>query len=128
MILGSALDDVPERYRDPERAAQLVSVVADATHPDGIVVVPAGEREVQRRVREAGRRVSVFAVEGGAPPVLDGLKAHEVATARHGRVVVERDECSEDAGPLLPTPSAAAQLAALLALRAVAGSRSTPSQ
>ncbi len=63
VILSAAVPGVPSRYADPEMAARLLSVVADAVPAGGCVVVPTAEREVQARVRDAGRRVVPF--EGG---------------------------------------------------------------
>ncbi|MDQ3607092.1 MAG: hypothetical protein M3418_13015, partial [Gemmatimonadota bacterium] len=52
IILDAEPTDVPERYRDPERARQLVSVVADTVPRGGIGIVPAHEWEIQGRVRD----------------------------------------------------------------------------
>lgn len=61
VILDTMLTDVPERYRDVERAARLVSVVADAVpRPHGIVVCPANAHHVHDIVRDAGRHVVKF--------------------------------------------------------------------
>ncbi|MDQ3555494.1 MAG: hypothetical protein M3409_01780 [Gemmatimonadota bacterium] len=116
VILGSALADVPERYQDPERAAQLVSVVADALDPEGTVVVPAGEWEVQRRVRDGGRRVAVFST-AVAVAEHDAELASEVAVVRDGRIAFGRDGSVEDGRALRFDASPAVQVAAALALR-----------
>src|SRR5690606_23545550 len=60
VILDAELVDVPPRYREADRARQLVSVVADAVRGDGVVVVPAKEWEIQGMVRDARCRVAVF--------------------------------------------------------------------
>src|SRR4029434_421735 len=51
IVLDDQPTDVPDRYRDPERAARLVSVVADAVEDGGFVVEPckAGVVHVHRR-------------------------------------------------------------------------------
>jgi cyanophycin synthetase len=54
IVVDDAPTDVPERYRDPARAARLLSVVADAVVDDGIVVAPATAGDVQDRMRDAG--------------------------------------------------------------------------
>jgi cyanophycin synthetase len=119
VILGSGLLDVPERYRDPERAAQLVSVVADGTDLDGVVVVPAGEGEVRERVRDAGRRVSVFTT-GAEVDERDARAAYEVAAVREGRIAFGQGDSAEDGGALRPHVPPAVQLAAALTLRSLA--------
>ena len=63
IVLDDQPNDVPERYRDPERAARLVSVVADAVGEDGFVVAPAKAWDVQDRARDVGCRVAVFAAD-----------------------------------------------------------------
>lgn len=68
VVLDAAPRDVPERYRDPEMARRLVSVLADAVPPAGIVVLPAGERELREMVLRAERRVAVFAADGDVLP------------------------------------------------------------
>lgn len=60
VILDTAPTDVPDRYRDPERAAQLVAVVADAVPRHGIVVCPADAHYVHDLIRDAGRRLIKF--------------------------------------------------------------------
>lgn len=61
VVLDAAPVDVPPRYRDPERAARLVSVVADAVPPNGVVICPADAYLVHDIVRDAGRHVRTFA-------------------------------------------------------------------
>jgi len=60
VILDATPTDVVERYRDPERAAQLVSVVADAVERGGWVVCPSDAHYVHDWVRDGGRRVARF--------------------------------------------------------------------
>jgi cyanophycin synthetase len=124
VVVDAELRDVPERYREPESARRLLSVVADAVPRDGLVVVPARERELQALVREAGRRVGVFTAEAEVPRQESRL-AHAVASVRDGRIVLERGGETIDAGARTPDASAAAQAAAALALL---GLERTPTQ
>jgi hypothetical protein len=118
VILDAEPADVPERYRDPEMARKLVSVMADAVPPEGVVVVPAGEWDVQDRVLDAGRRVAVFS-PGAAVSARDERVAHALATVRQGRIVLECCGASADAGPLRPDAPPGPQLAAALAALAL---------
>ena len=108
--------DVPERYRDPERAQRLVAVVADGVRRDGIIVVPAKEWEVQELARDAGCRVAIFSTR-------DDITRRDKKVARAaawvdagGRIRIEYlDECV-DAGPVDPGVPASAQVAAAMAI------------
>jgi hypothetical protein len=114
VVLDAALDAVPPRYAEADRAAQLVSVVADAVPRGGTVVVPAAEREVQVRIRQAGRVPAVFSVDGHA-----GEEGHPppraAARVRGGRIAIEADGGARDAGRLDPHAAPEPQLAAALA-------------
>jgi hypothetical protein len=118
VILDAQVTDVPERYRDEERAERLVSVVADAVPRDGIVVVPAREWEVQAMARDARCRVAVFATDDDVSR-RDTRLAHAVAFVREGRIVLEC--CGEvaDGGEVRAEVPADAQVAAALALFAL---------
>jgi len=118
VILGTELDDVPERYQDPEMAQRLVSVVADAVPRGGIVVCPAKEWEVQDLARDAGCRVAVFSTRDDVTG-RDARVAHAVAQVRDGRIVVELAGVTHQDGELEGDASVAAQVAAALALRAL---------
>jgi cyanophycin synthetase len=115
IILDTMPLDVPRRYREPGRARVLVSVLADAVPPDGVVVVPAREWDVQRRVRDAGCRVAVFAT-GDEVTVDDTHLAHAVARVRNGRIVLEGQGVVADGGELRRDAHPAAQVAAALAV------------
>ena len=115
IILDAEPQDVPERYRDPELAGRLVSVVADAVPRDGIVVVPAREWEVQDMVRDAGCRVAVFTTGDRVTPD-DAKVAHAVATVQEGRISFECCGERSDGGALRPDAPADAQVAAALAV------------
>ena len=114
VVLDAAPVDVPERYRDPELARRLVSVVADAVPRGGIVVCPAGEWAVQDLALENGCRVAVFSADGEVGG-RDARVAHAVAELRWGRIVLEIGGISRDAGEITGDASPAAQVAAALA-------------
>jgi cyanophycin synthetase len=114
IILDAEPVDVPERYRDPERARTLVSVLADATRRDGVVIAPAREWEVQDYARDAGSRVAIFSADG-AVTAKDQKVASAVATAGGGRIIVETGGDPHDAGALADDLPVAPQLAAALA-------------
>ena len=63
VILDATLTDVPERYRDPERAARLVAVMADAVPTHGYVVCPSDAYYVHDLVRNAERQIVPFTQE-----------------------------------------------------------------
>jgi cyanophycin synthetase len=120
VVLDAEPDDVPERYRDPELARRLVSVVADAVPENGIVVCPAKEWEVQELAREAGCRVAVFSAADDVTAA-DAKLASAVAQLRGGRIVLEVGGTTEDGGELAGHATPAAQVAAALAARALRG-------
>lgn len=114
VILDAEPTDVPERYREPDRAQRLVSVVADAVPRDGIVIVPATEWEVQDLVRDAGCRVAVFHADGEVTPA-DAHVAHAAAFVRGGRMLIECGGVLHEAGALDDERPPAVQLAVALA-------------
>lgn len=118
VILDADVRDVPDRYRQEGRDAQLVSVLADAVAPDGIVVLPAGEREVQEAARRAGCRVALFST-GDAVPADDAREAHAVATVRDGRILVQSAGGASDSGAMVEGVDPRAQVAAALAVRSL---------
>ncbi len=120
VVLDADPVDVPDRYREPDRARQLVSVMADGVRRDGIVVCPAREWEVQDRARDARCRVAVFATDDRVRP-RDTRVAHSVALVRDGRILVDQGGEVVDDGPLLPGVPPAAQVAAALAARSLQG-------
>jgi len=113
IVLDDQPSDVPERYRDPERAARLVAVVADAVVGGGIVIAPAKAWDVQDRARDAGCRVAVFAADADVTP-RDKKVARAAAWSSDGRIVVEHADELADGGPLRDDAPAAAQVAAAL--------------
>ena len=113
IVLDDEPNDVPARYRDPERAARLVSVVADAVGRRGVVVAPARSWDVQDRARDAGCSVAVFATDDSIT-ARDKKVAAAAAWVAGGRIIVERTDGVIDRGPLRDDAPPAAQVAAAL--------------
>ena len=57
IVLDAAPVDVPDRYKDSERAQRIVSVLANAVVRDGVMIVPAKEWEIQEYARDERCRV-----------------------------------------------------------------------
>jgi hypothetical protein len=114
IVLDATLTDVPERYREDERAQRLVATVADAVDRGGIVIVPAKEWEIQDLVREAGRRVAIFAPDADITR-RDKRVARAAAYCEAGRIIIETRAGLTDAGALHDGRTAGAQAAAALA-------------
>jgi len=114
IVLDTVLTDVPERYREPERAGRLVATVADAVGRGGIVIVPAKEWEVQDRIREASCRVAIFATDADVTR-RDKRVARAVALVDNGRIVFEARGRTTDLGTLRDDAPASAQVAGALA-------------
>jgi cyanophycin synthetase len=113
IVLDDQPTDVPERYRDPERAARLVSVVADAVRAGGIVIAPASAWDVQDHARDAGCRVAVFAPDASITPK-DKKVARAAAWVSDGHIVMEHGDEIVDAGRIHDDAPVAAQVAAAL--------------
>lgn len=113
VVLDDSLTDVPEPYRDPERAARLVSVVADGVVNDGFVIAPATAWEVQDRARDAGCRVAVFSSDA---PISSRDKKVACASAwvKDGRIMIEHGESTVDIGTVSVETPVAAQVASAL--------------
>jgi len=114
IVHDATLADVPERYREEERAQRLVATVADAVDRGGIVVVPAKEWEVQDLVRDAGCRVAIFAPDADITR-RDRKVARAAAYCDGGRIVIETRKGATDGGALRDNAPAGAQAAAALA-------------
>jgi len=114
IILDTQLGDVPQRYREPERARRLTGTLIDGVPRGGFLVCPASEPDLIEDAREAGCRVAVFSSEDSIDD-----SALEVATAvarvRDGAIWVEHCGDAEPAGPLRDDQPATAQVAAALA-------------
>ena len=115
IVLDDAPTDVPERYRDPERAARLVSVVADAVTEGGVVIAPAAAWDVQDNARDAGCRVAVFAPDASITP-RDKKVARAAAWVDDGHIVIEHGDDVADGGRIRDDSPVAAQVAAALCL------------
>lgn len=115
IILDAELSDVPERYRDPARARQLVGVLADCVTRDGIVVVPAREWALQDYARERDCRVAIFATDEDVSR-RDQRVARAVGRVRNGRIALDSFGRCMDGGALREGVPAGAQVAAALAM------------
>lgn len=124
IVLDVAPRDVPERYRDPERAERLLGVVADGVRRGGLLVAPATAWDVQDHARDAGCRVAVFSPDG-PPSRKDRKVACMAAWLADGRLWCEDAHGVADLGAPHGGAPPAVQLAALLALRALAPARLT---
>ena len=113
IILDAELSDVPERYRDPERARRLVSTLADAVRRNGFLVCPASEWEIQDYARDEDCRVAIFSVADDITR-RDQRVASALAFVRDGRIVIQSEGEPADAGPLAAEVPPAAQVAAAL--------------
>ena len=114
IVLDTDLSDVPERYRDPERARQLVGIVADAVRRDGFLICPAKEWEVQDYAREQDCRIAIFATDDDVTR-RDQRVAAAVARVTEGHIRLEHCGDPWDAGPLESDRPAAPQVVAALA-------------
>jgi hypothetical protein len=71
IVADAELGALPERYRDRDAGERLMSVVADAVRPGGVVVLPEGETGLRDRVLRSERRVAGFgSVPASAAAVL----------------------------------------------------------
>ena len=114
IVMDTNLTDVPERYREEERAQRLMATVADAVDRGGVVIVPAKEWEVQDKVREAGCRVAIFAPDDSVTR-RDRKVARAVSMVVEGRIILESRGKKEDLGPLRDDAPATSQVAGALA-------------
>ncbi|MFL5465723.1 MAG: cyanophycin synthetase family protein [Gemmatimonadaceae bacterium] len=114
IVIDAEPSDVPDRFRRPDRARRLVSVVADAVPEDGIVIVPAKEWELQDRIRDAGCRVSIFATDDDVT-IKDKKVARACATVEGRRIMIEQFDDTFEAGWLHDRAPVHAQVAATLA-------------
>jgi cyanophycin synthetase len=114
IVLDLEPTDVAPRYQEPDRALQLMSVLADGTAEAGIVVCPAKAWELQDYARDRGCRVAVFASDDRITR-RDLKVATAMACVRDGRIAVEHCGDPIDAGALDPALPVASQVAAALA-------------
>lgn len=125
IILDAELSDVPERYRDRERARRLVSTLADAVRRDGFLVCPASEWDIQDYAREEDCRVAIFSIADDITQ-RDQRVASAMAFIRDGRILIQRDAAPEDVGSLVADLPLAAQVAAALAAHVVRHEAAAP--
>ncbi len=118
VVIDADLTDVPERYQDEERAARLVSVLADALPRRGLLIAPAKLWEVQDYARDEGCSVAVFSGRNDVTG-RDRARARSAAWVDDGHVVVEHRGRVVSREPLHDDVSPAAQAAAALAVRAL---------
>jgi cyanophycin synthetase len=114
IILDADPVDVPERFRQSDRAQRLMSIVADALPEDGIVICPAKQWEIQDLVRDAGCRVAIFAIDDDVTS-RDKKVARASATVEGRRIIIEQLDKSIEAGWLRDDAPVEAQVAATLA-------------
>jgi cyanophycin synthetase len=114
VTLDAEPTDRQPKFQEPDRARKLVTVLADAVEPQGVVVVPAREWELQDYARDLGCRVAVFSDEG---PVgrRDARVARAMAWPAEGRIVLDDHGRPVDGGALDAGQPVAAQVAAALA-------------
>jgi hypothetical protein len=115
IVLDCQLTDVPERYRDEDRARQLVGVVADGVIRDGIVIVPAKEWELQDYARDRDCRVAIFATDDDVTRK-DRKVARALAYVRDERIVLQSFDRTADGGEVRSGVPIAAQVAGALAM------------
>jgi len=121
VILDARPRDVPWRYREPDRARQLVSVLAEGVASNGIVIIPDDDEALAETVRQANRRIAVFSRTGRTPPEADVCAT---AGVRGDYIVVESPEGTFDAGTLSSDSPVAAQIAGALAATLLRTARS----
>lgn len=114
VILDANLEDVPPRYREEERAIQIVNVLSDAVERDGMVICPAKAWEIQDYAREAGCRIAVFAGDERVTR-RDAKRARATARVHQGRILIDGCGDQEDYGVIDPAQSLIPQVAATLA-------------
>ena len=114
IVLDAHPTDVPERYRDQERARRLLGTVADALPRGGVIIAPAKEWEIQDYARDGGCGVAVFATDGDITR-RDKRVARTAGFVEGGRVLIEHRGETHDAGPLRDDAPAAAQVTAAIA-------------
>ena len=114
IVTDTNLTDVPDRYREEERAQRLMATVADAVDRGGVVIVPAKEWEIQDKVREAGCKVAIFASDSDVTR-RDRKVARAVAMVIDGRIIVESRAKRDDLGPVRDDAPVRAQVAGALA-------------
>lgn len=88
LVLDADLTDVPDRFRQPDRAARLVSVLVDAVRPSGVVVCRAQDWELQEYARDRQARVAVFSASDDVTP-RDERVAVAAGRVRDQRIILD---------------------------------------
>lgn len=114
VIVDANLVDVPPRYAERDRAARLLSVVADGVKRNGIVVVPAKEWEIQEMVRDADCRLAIFSTRNVTRR--DKKLARTAVWAEDRRILIEHLGERIEGGWLRDDADITAQLAAMAAV------------
>jgi hypothetical protein len=113
IILDASLTDVPLRYREPDNARKLVTVLCDAASDGGIVVAPAAEPEIHEYARSQGCRLALFSLEEGVAMPEEPPSAWASIVEGRIRIVRPADHII-DAGIVRADAPVAAQIAAAL--------------
>ena len=118
IITDASISDVPGRYREPENARKLVSVVCDAASDGGIVVAPTGEYYIHEYARKRGCRLAIFWL--GERGALHGDRALPTAWVSGDRIRIQlahgrrpKDEVVHDGAPFVGQIAAALAAAVL---------------
>ena len=114
VVLDSEPHDVPERYREEERARRLVGIVIDGVREGGYVILPAKEWELQDHAREEGCRVAIFATDDDVTR-RDKKVARIVALVHEDSILIEHDDETTNAGKVRREEPLAPQVAGALA-------------
>ncbi len=118
IILDAELTDVPERYREPENARKLVSVLCDGASDGGIVVAPANEGDIHAYARKRGCKLALFSLDSDLDQASLGEQVIAAASIEGDRIRIAREDGAvEDGGAIRPDTPTVAQLAAALASR-----------
>jgi cyanophycin synthetase len=118
IVTDTELTDVPQRYRHPERAERLVSVIASGVERGGLLIAPATEWELQDDARREGCAVAVFS---GTDDITrkDKKVARAAAWISDGAIVVEQRGRQVTHEPLDIACPPAMQAASILAAMAL---------
>ena len=118
IVTDATLTDIPERYREEERAQRLLATVADAVPRNQTVIVPAKEWEIQDMARESGCLVAIFAPDSNVTR-RDRKVARAVAMVVNDRIVIDAIGGRTDHGAVRDDVPAGAQAAGALAAYAL---------
>lgn len=120
VVVDANLVDVPPRYAERDRAAKLMSVIADGVKRNGIVVVPAKEWEIQEMVRDAECRVAIFSTQDNVTR-RDKKLARTSVWVEDRRIIIEHLGERIEAGWLIDEANVTAQVAAATAVFSLNG-------